>query len=281
MDQKTREAHLQRIGRDGYTVLENVIDPDLTSELLADVFSLEERMGIVPASNDFEGTRTLRVHNLLARGALYRRLPVHPDILPLVDLVLGPGCLLSMLGAIDIGPGETAQPIHTDDQIIPIPKPHRPVNCNTMWALTDFTEENGATRVVPGSHLADHSPDYRKTYESRAVEMPRGSVLMWHGSLWHGGGANRTAERRVGISMIYCAGYLRQEENQQLGVPSATVREFPPRLRELVGYGVYMGVLGHVGGDSPEALLADGAQGDHALHVGLHGDATMAAWRGM
>ena len=110
--------------------------------------------------------------------------------------------------------GETPQPIHADDQMIPLAKPHVATVCNTMWALTDFTEANGATRIIPGSHLRDHSPIYGRHYDSIAAEMRRGSVLVWHGSLWHGGGANRTHTRRVGIAMNYCAGWIRQQENQ-------------------------------------------------------------------
>ena len=93
---------------------------------------------------------------------------MHQHVLPIVEGVLDPGCLISSLSSITILPGETAQPIHADDQLIPIPKPHVPTVCNSMWALTDFTEANGATRIVPGSHLADHSPDYGKPYDSIA-----------------------------------------------------------------------------------------------------------------
>ena len=135
--------------------------------------------------------------------------------------------------------------------LIPLAKPHAAIICNTMWALTDFTEENGATRVVPGSHLLDHSPEYGRSYESVPAEMPRGSVLVWHGSLWHGGGANHTDQRRVGIAMNYCAGFLRQQENQQLGVPREIARGFSPRLRELVGYGIYQGLIGHIDKTDP------------------------------
>ena len=95
-----------------------------------------------------------------------------------------------------------------------------------MWALTDFTEANGATHIIPGSHLSDHNPDYGHPYDSIAAEMPKGSVLVWHGSLWHGGGANTTGERRVGIAMNYCAGFVRQQENQQLGLSRETVARF-------------------------------------------------------
>ena len=177
----------------------------------------------------------MRIYNLLAHGPNFQRIPVHPSVLPVVEGVLDPGLLVSSLSSIAIGPGETAQPVHADDQIMPLPKPHPATVCNTMWALTDFTEANGATRLVPGSHRADHSPDLRAEYETVPAEMRRGSVLVWHGSLWHGGGANSTGHRRVGIAMNYCAGYIRQQENQQLGLPLAMVGTFPSRLQDLAG----------------------------------------------
>ena len=119
----------------------------------------------------------------------------------------------------------------------------------------DFTDANGATRIIPESHLRDHSPDYGQPYDSIAAEMPSGSVLIWHGSLWHGGGANQTDRRRVGIAMNYCAGYIRQQENQQLGIPLDLARGFSPRLRRLAGYGLYKRLIGHIDKCSPEDLL--------------------------
>src|SRR4029453_7997451 len=104
------------------------------------------------------------------------------------------------LSSISIGDGESAQPIHADDQLIDLGKPHRAIICNTMWALTDFTEANGATRLVPASHKADHSPQYGGRYQSVPAEMPAGSVLVWHGSLWHGGGAKTTRGGRGGLA---------------------------------------------------------------------------------
>jgi ectoine hydroxylase-related dioxygenase (phytanoyl-CoA dioxygenase family) len=255
MDATTASGHVERIAEVGYTIVEDAIEPDLVDALVDDLGRLVRDLGIKPASNEFEGTETLRAYNLLVHGALYEQIPVHPNILPIVDGVLDAGCLVSSLSSIDIGPGETAQPIHADDQLIPLPKPHPPTVCNTMWALTDFTEANGATRLLPGSHLLDHSPDLFKSYESIPAEMPKGSVLVWHGSLWHGGGANQTSQRRVGIAMNYCAGYIRQQENQQLGIPPQTVKGFSPRLRELVGYGVYTGLIGHIDKHSPVELL--------------------------
>jgi ectoine hydroxylase-related dioxygenase (phytanoyl-CoA dioxygenase family) len=269
MDDSTAEAHAERIGRDGYTIVEGALEPELLDALEADLGRLEDVLGIRPSENVFEGEKTWRIYNLLVRGKLYEAIPVHPEVLPVVERVLDPGCLVSSLSSISIGPGESAQPIHADDQLIPLPKPHPPLVCNTMWAVTDFTEANGATRVVPGSHLGDN-PDYGSPCESVAAEMPRGSVLIWHGSLWHGGGANRTDARRVGIAMNYCAGFIRQQENQQLGIPLEIARGFPKRLQQLVGYGVYRSLIGHIDKHDPIGLLG----GDEALRTVWEGGAS-------
>src|SRR3954471_10360856 len=251
----TTDEHAARIAEVGYTIVEDAIEVDLVDALNDDLLRLERDLGIVPATNDFEGAKTVRIYNLLVHGSLYERIPVHDAVLPVVERVLDPGCLVSSLSSIAIGPEETPQPIHADDQLIPIAKPHVPTVCNSMWAITDFTEANGATRIIPGTHTADSSPSYGQHYDSIAAEMPKGSVLIWHGSLWHGGGANTTDQRRGGIAMNYCAGFIRQQENQQLGIPADLVRTFPKRLQELVGYGVYMGLIGHIDKHTPAELL--------------------------
>ena len=251
----TAADHVARVAAEGYTIIEAAIEPELVDALRRDLDRLEDELGVTPADNDFEGRHTVRIYNLLARGPIWAKVPVHPAVLPVVDGVLDPGCLVSSLSSIAIDPGEQAQPIHADDQLVPLPKPHVPVVCNTMWALTDFTEENGATRIVPGSHLSDTNPDYGSPYDSVPAVMSRGSVLVWHGSLWHGGGANTTDTRRTGIAMNYCAGWIRQQENQQLGLDPALVRTFEPRLRRLVGYGIYNGLMGHIDKHDPDELL--------------------------
>jgi len=251
------ETHLRRIEKDGYTIVENAFRAAEADALLADLARLERELGIDFAANTFEGRRTKRVYNLLAHGPRFEAIPVHPAVLPIVEGVLDPGCLVSSLSSIAIHPGEVAQPIHADDQLLPLDKPHVATVCNSMWALTDFTEENGATRIIPGSHTRDHSPAYGSEHASIPAEMRRGSVLVWHGSLWHGGGANRSGAVRVGIAMNYCAGWIRQQENQQLGIPRETARGFSPRLRELVGYGIYRGIIGHIDKHSPLELLGE------------------------
>jgi ectoine hydroxylase-related dioxygenase (phytanoyl-CoA dioxygenase family) len=257
MDAGELQDHLKRIEREGYTIVENAFPASVADELVAELSRLERALGIEFAANTFEGRRTKRVYNLLAHGVCFEAIPVHEMVLPVVEGVLDSGCLVSSLSSIAIHPGEVAQPIHADDQLLPLTKPHVATICNSMWALTDFSEENGATRIIPGSHTRDHSPAYGSEHASIPAEMRRGSVLIWHGSLWHGGGANRSQAVRIGIAMNYCAGWIRQQENQQLGISRDTARGFSPRLRELVGYGVYRGLIGHIDKHSPIELLGE------------------------
>jgi ectoine hydroxylase-related dioxygenase (phytanoyl-CoA dioxygenase family) len=263
------DRHLAEIDRDGYTILPEVFDHERATAFLDELDRLETTLGIVPAGNSFEGAATWRIYNLLAHGPLFEAIPVDPAVLPVVEGVLDRGCLVSSLSSIAIGPGERAQPIHADDQVMPLAKPHVATVCNTMWALTDFTEANGATRVVPGSHHADHSPEYGVHHDSIPAEMPAGSVLVWHGSLWHGGGANTTDRRRAGIAMNYCAGWIRQQENQQLGLPLDLVASFPPRLQELCGFGIYRGLIGHIDKQSPAERLFPGQESSGMLWDGI------------
>ncbi len=256
MTPRQLHAHLQAIEQDGYTIVENAIEPELVDALNAALDRLETECGIRPGANAFEGHHTIRIYNLLARDAVFEQVPLHPRVLPVVEGVLDEGCLVSSLSSISIDPGEAPQPLHADDTLLGLPRPHPPLVCNSMWALTDFTAENGATRIVPGSHRWAEKPAYGADHPSIPAEMARGSVLIWNGSLWHGGGANASSHRRVGIAMNYCAGFIRQQENQQLGIPLDRVRVFPPRLQELVGYGTYKHLIGHIDKQSPtQALL--------------------------
>jgi ectoine hydroxylase-related dioxygenase (phytanoyl-CoA dioxygenase family) len=259
MNEADIDSHVERIRRDGYTIVENAVDPALLLALRQDLERIEREAGIVPAENPFEGQKTVRIYNLLARGKVYEAVPENPQVLPIVERVLDRGCLVSSLSSIAIDAGESAQVIHADDQLIPLPRPHVPIVCNTMWALTDFTPENGATRLVPRSHLSERAPDIGEEVETVAAVMLRGSVLVYNGSLWHGGGANSTATRRIGVAMNYCAGWVRQQENQQLGIPLSVARGFSPRLRKLCGFGLYRRLLGHIDKCSPEDLL-DGTE---------------------
>jgi ectoine hydroxylase-related dioxygenase (phytanoyl-CoA dioxygenase family) len=154
-----------------------------------------------------------------------------------------------------MGPGQARQPIHADDGSHGYPRPSPPLGMVAIWALSDFTRANGGTHVVPGSHRFNCRPARGDKAESFQVEMSAGSVLFYHAGLWHGGGANNTSQRRLAIVVNYCAGFLRQEECQLLAIPREQVAQFTPRLRNLVGYGTYRGLLGHVDQQNPEVLV--------------------------
>ncbi len=244
----------------GYTIVPDLIEPDVLEALLDETRWLERTVASAPSNNRFEGDATTRTYNLLAHGEIWERIPVEPVVLHLIEHVLGRGCLISSLASISLAPGETAQVIHADDQVMPVAKPHHPFVCNSMWALTDFTAENGATNVVPGSHRRPN-PDYRADpedllAEAIPAEMTAGSVLVWEGATWHGGGANATDDEiRVGLAMNYCAGFIRQQENQMLGLGPDRIAAFSPLLRQLCGLGMYRGLTGNIDKHAPAALL--------------------------
>ena len=258
------DAVVAALGSDGAVVVDRVASPELLDAVETELRPFLDATPTGP--DDFSGSLTRRTGALIARSVSCRELVLHPLVLGTAQSFLGhaTNIQLHLTQAIAIGPGESAQPIHRDQwafDFFPFPQGYE-VQCNTMWALTDFTDANGATRLVPGTHTADASPDYGAPYESIAAEMPKGSVLVWHGRLWHGGGANRTDTKRVGIAMNYCGGWIRQQENQQLGIPRATAAGFSPRLRRLVGYGIYTGLIGHINKHDPVEMLGAVATDD-------------------
>jgi ectoine hydroxylase-related dioxygenase (phytanoyl-CoA dioxygenase family) len=249
----TPDEVVAAMDRDGFCVVEHLLSPDQVAATKAD---LERVLEDVPyGRNDFEGHQTKRIYNLFAKTRALDDLALHPLLLGVLDRVLGHYQFSAPVG-IQIGPGNPAQVIHMDDSVYPLPWPHEDVVVNSMWAFDDFTEANGATRVVPGSHrraTADHPPEM----EAVALEMPAGSVAFYPGTVLHGGGANRTDRPRLGVILEYVAAWLRPQENHVLGVPKAVVRELPERLAELLGYNVYPAFLGNVDGRHPRKYVDD------------------------
>jgi ectoine hydroxylase-related dioxygenase (phytanoyl-CoA dioxygenase family) len=201
--------------------------------------------------DDFSGHHTRRTGSLIARSPTFRDLAVHPIVIGALDQVLGDHATnyqLHLTQIIDIGPGESGQMIHRDQwafDFFSFPQGFE-VECHTMWAMTDFTEANGATRVIPGSnHWEDKlRPGYDETVPA---EMEKGSVMLYVGSLYHGGGANTTDQRRLGINVGYTLAWLRQEENQYLACPPEVARELPVELARLMGYSRAAYALGYWG----------------------------------
>jgi ectoine hydroxylase-related dioxygenase (phytanoyl-CoA dioxygenase family) len=199
--------------------------------------------------DDFAGRRTRRTGGLVARSPSCRALIQHPLILATTKGLLAGATSfqLHLTQVIAIGPGEPGQPIHRDQwafDFFPFPKGYE-VQCNTIWAMTDFTADNGATRVIPGSHLYEDKLELTHD-DCEAAEMPAGSVFVYTGAVYHGGGANRSSATRYGLNLTYARSWLRQEENQYLSVPAEIARQLPDELLKLIGYqrGAY--ALGYV-----------------------------------
>ena len=184
------QSHADRIRDDGYTVIERAAGPDLVEGLKQALQRIEREHNLGPAKTSFEGFKTVRINNLLTYDDLFWEVPLHENVLPVVERVLDRECLLSSFCSLVLGPGQEAQPIHEDTQLIPLPRPHIPITINAIWAMSDFRADNGATRILPGSHKYDSSPEYGKDYDAVTATMAAGSVMLFDSALWHGGGAN-------------------------------------------------------------------------------------------
>ncbi|MFI5315359.1 MAG: phytanoyl-CoA dioxygenase family protein [Myxococcota bacterium] len=235
------------LASDGVVVVEQLVPTALLERAAQELAPFMERTPLGPDS--FSGRRTRRTGGLVARSAACRELVQHPLVLGAVKQALAHATTfhLHLTQVIAIDPGEPAQPVHRDQwafDFFPFPKGYE-VQCNTIWALTDFTAENGATRVIPGSHRHDDRLEYKES-DTVPAEMARGSVLFYSGSLYHGGGANHSSATRVGINLTYALSWLRQEENQYLSVPLELARELPDDLLRLIGYARGAYALGYV-----------------------------------
>ena len=240
----------------GYAVVTGVLSPERCAELAGEVDRVETEHRIGVGKSDFEGFHTKRIFNLIARGPRFRDLVIHQKVLPVIGAILGDGFLLSGTTSMHISPGETSQLLHADDGMISLPRPHVATMVTSMWALTDFSAENGATRIVPGSHRNEAMPRPGEKHEAVDAEMPAASALILHGSVWHGGGSNTTADvERYGLSIQYVAGWCRQQQNLMLGTDRDLVASYPRRLQELIGYSMYRYVMGHVDREHPLTLL--------------------------
>lgn len=237
----------------GYVVLHDVLS-DGEVELIRD--EMAPLLASAPfGRNDFEGVRSQRVYALLAKAPSTAVLATHPDLATLLDQLLHSAYLLSAHIAINVHPGETAQTLHADDGHCALPRPRQHLGVSAVWALDDFTASNGATEILPGSHLwGGEIPD---EFDSRIrkVEMGAGSVAVFLGSTYHRGGANVSDTTRLGITTQFCEPWVRPIETMTLAVPPAVAAQYPPRVQALLGYGLYPPFIGYVDGRDPRRLV--------------------------
>lgn len=194
------------------------------------------------ASDEFLGLRTKRLQGLVTKAPTFVRIMTDERLIGYAERVIGPISPIVILNngeVIDIGPGESAQPLHRDDDAWNFARPEAPMIINSIAALADITPEIGGTLVVPGSHR--WAPDRLPVNdEITAATLRAGSALFFRGDLLHAGGANVTADRRRrALSTGFCAGWLRPVENSYTNVPPELARGLPRRAQELLGYALY------------------------------------------
>jgi len=236
--------------RDGGVIVANQVEHDLIDAIAGELRPHFDDQGH-KFQTDFNGYQTLRLGTILALSRTSAELIAHTRVMEIADAVLRPHCESYRIGsctAIEIYPGEGDQVLHRDDSIYPMRFPDVEFQLSAMWALDDFTLENGATRVVPGSN---DMRDIASVSEADVIqaEMPKGSVLYYLGSTIHGGGANRSQLPRSGLITTYSLGWLRQEENQYLAIPREVADSYPEHIRRLMGYQAHGESLGVYPGD--------------------------------
>ena len=268
-------AKREAFDREGYVLFESVLSE---SELTDIRTALSPYLAAdISGRNDFEGLKTNRVYAMLAKSRVFADLACHPLPLAFAEADLGNECLLSACLAINIHPGETVQPWHYDDGHYRLPRPRQSLGVSAFWAIDETTELNGATEILPGSHLwpeqtlpgasnvtsftttelkeMSHDPGARE--DALKVTMKPGSLMLAKGTLWHRGGANRSDKARMIITPQYCPGWTRQLENMALAVPPAIAATLPRRAQELIGYSIHPPFMGYVDGVHPARVLAN------------------------
>jgi ectoine hydroxylase-related dioxygenase (phytanoyl-CoA dioxygenase family) len=264
------EAHLEAMRRDGYCIIEGAFPAEYCDRAVDILRGVAAGQGMRIANDAPPGQRTLRLSNVLQYDDMFQELPVHETVLAVMHGYLDKECLLSGIDSIEIHPGEVEQALHTDSWWHDDRRLDFPICVNSALALVDFTKANGATQLVPGSHVWPEerirgtgffrSPDdkpqgYGSEWLPVTAEAPKGSIVLWDARLLHAGGANVTDEPRPSIISPYVAGWVRQLDNFAYAIPPEKARTYPRQLQQLIGLDCYRGIYGHINNMSPRDFL--------------------------
>ena len=258
---------------EGFIVFENLISSNEVEEYLNALDPYLKKN--IKGRNNFEGHKTNRIYGLLDKSEIFGKMVTNSVVMQFVRDELGESALLSALLAINLMPGETVQPWHTDDGYVHVEMPHPSFGISAFWALTDTNKENGATELLPGSHKWDKSKlakyikldDYQSEgflghnlseapeNEKEVIELSAGSLLLTKGTLIHRGGANNSDAPRLVVTPQYCFGWMRQIENMVASVSKESANKLSNEVLELIGYSIHPPFIGYVDGIHPKKLL--------------------------
>ena len=254
VDEQQVSALLAEVDEYGYVIIPELLPREAMTEIKAAAQPLLMHDG----RNEFEGHKTRRIYSVIEKTLACNPLVEHPLVLALLDRVLRPNYLLSQLQVIDIQPGEVAQPLHHDDGFYPLARPRPPVSAATIWAIDDFTADNGATLVLPKSHeWGNGNPTEADREHLVPAVMPAGSAVFFVGTLWHGAGANRSTEPRMAATAQYCEPWARQQENYSLAISRERARLCSETVQGMLGYSMLFPFIGFVDGRDPRRLLGN------------------------
>jgi ectoine hydroxylase-related dioxygenase (phytanoyl-CoA dioxygenase family) len=254
IDAKITAADVQAVKKDGFVIMENLLNQEQLSKIKEEADRLLSHYG----RNSFEGQKTRRIYAVLAKTDAGTPLLEHPRVLCALDELLMDNYLLSMFQMINVEPGESQQMLHHDDAFYPIARPRRAFSYATILAVDDFTAENGATVYVPGSHRwDDRRPNEAEIENAVPIVMKAGSAVLFSGTLWHGGGANKTDKSRLAVTCQYCEPWARTQENMILAVPREVAARQSDNIKRMLGYSIHPPFVGQVNGMSPLRTLGE------------------------
>ena len=247
-------ADVEHVLEHGYVIIPDCFTKEEAKEARDE---MDRLLGDAPLGgrNSFEGLNTNRIYSLLNKSRTFDKFAILPRVMALNDYFLDPGYLLTAFHSISINPGEKAQGLHHDDGYIQVPRPRPPFGSATMVAFDEYTADNGATRIIPGSHL--WGSDRKGAPEDTIPALvPEGGVVYFISTLIHGGGANVSDKPRKSATVQYCKPYIRPIENQILAVDPRKLKEIPPRIVDMMGYKHMQPFVGYADGLNPRRAAA-------------------------